>query len=132
VFVSPAHEAAVGAKTLSELFERLPLLCGYESPSLFRQQCDPHEVRGQVRTPLLCLNSLNDPLSVADNIDYQFFEDDAHDCAALATVSAGAHIEFSEWRSWARPHAFWADEVALDFLEATMQLAREERTAPPP
>lgn len=119
-----AYEAAMAAQTLPELLDALAPLCGYGQPAQFRERCDPHAVRLAIRTPLLAINSLDDPLSVKANIDYDWFEkEDPHGCAALVTVPRGAHIEFLEWRSAGRLHEPWADTVALDFLEAASREA---------
>ncbi|KAG8462787.1 hypothetical protein KFE25_004763 [Diacronema lutheri] len=120
-----ALQAALGERSLAGLLDAMSFVCGYGGPAAFRERCDPHAVRLRVSTPLLAINSLDDPLSVRENIDYDWFaRDDPHDCAALATVPRGAHIEFVEWRGWRSPHEPWADEVALDFLAAAARDAR--------
>lgn len=136
----PAYARALRATSLPELFETaLPPLCGFEGGlgEMVARTC-PHAVRERIETPTLFVNSLDDPLSVAANIEHDLFA--SSPACALATVRAGAHIEFYQLPRSGAPWAVrsatgWADSLALDFIgaaDADVRAARDVAgTAPP-
>ncbi|NP_001090129.1 abhydrolase domain containing 1 S homeolog [Xenopus laevis] len=106
------------AQTLREYDER------YTAPAYDYQSCDeyyhkasPDHRLGEIRTPVLCLCSLDDPFSPSNAIPLA--EVSANPCVALLITTHGGHIGFLE--DLIPNHQRYMDRVFRQFVVAVLK-----------
>ena len=73
-----------------------------------------------VSIPVLCINSMDDPVCVRQNVPFDFFK--THPKIMLATTEHGGHCGFLEYNSLEN----WAGKVSIDYLTAILEYPEEE------
>ncbi|GMF45278.1 unnamed protein product [Phytophthora fragariaefolia] len=73
---------------------------------------DPMRDVARLRTPLLCINALDDPVCTKETIPYHQFTDKPH--AMLLVTSEGSHCAFFEGTVRLKS---WCDEAAMTYLD---------------
>lgn len=110
-------EEAMKSSSLIEFEEKLFCrIYGYSSMKEYWAHNDPTSNLANIAPPALCINSLDDPICVKENIPWdEFYE---HDKSILLTTDKGGHCGFLQY-----PHLdSWADNVTLEFIAAVLEL----------
>ncbi|KAK2165575.1 hypothetical protein LSH36_48g04025 [Paralvinella palmiformis] len=103
--------AAMATNSLID-FEEL-LYCrpaGYASMERYWEHNNPMREVDEVTIPVLCINSLDDPICKKRHIPYSLFTDCPN--FMLLTTTTGGHCGFLEGSYLER----WADKVAVDYI----------------
>ncbi|XP_045171025.2 protein ABHD15-like [Mercenaria mercenaria] len=90
---------------------------GIETFEAFWQRNDPMRDVDDIAVPVLCINSLDDPVSVKDDIPFDLFE--FYPNLLLVTVEKGGHCAFYEnvrGESWVNTLAINYIEHVLEFI----------------
>ena len=145
-----AVDHALAATSLQEFVDATVPFAGYDSTQAYYHDTNPiHDVR-HITTPTLVLNSLDDPccnirnlyergtLAHHDNKTYAEMIHETHR-AIVAVTRTGSHCPFlctrNKWIPFSRDpltsygymlHS-WADEVALDYYEAALDVYEDRR-----
>ncbi|XP_006813521.1 protein ABHD15-like [Saccoglossus kowalevskii] len=109
-------DRAFRSRTLSEF--DLAVYCklyGYEELDSYWEKNDPMREVDEVAIPILCINSLDDPVCCKDNIPYDLFTMLPN--FLLVTTEYGGHCGFFE--GW-QPES-WANRLALDYIDAVLE-----------
>lgn len=89
-------------------------LYGYKDMNQYWEKNNPMRDIDDVSTPVLCINSLDDPVCTKNNIPKELFELYPH--FMLVTTEKGGHCGFLEHPSLES----WADKVAVEYLSAVL------------
>ncbi len=74
----------------------------------------------EVEVPVLCVNSLDDPVCLASNITYELFQRPGW---MLVTTARGGHCASIE--NWKMES--WADKLALDYIQSVMEYQQDQQ-----
>lgn len=88
---------------------------GIESYEAFSQQFDPLRDVDDIAVPVLCINSVDDPISIKDNIPFELFQ--FYPNLLLLTVEKGGHCAFYENVNGDS----WANKVAIKYVENVLE-----------
>ncbi len=103
-------------KTTYEFDERFSgPIHGFKGAKDFYEHCNPIPFIGKIKTPILILNALNDPLLKGECYPYQLAETSPY--VFLETPKRGGHVGFVESGS----EFTYAEKRALEFLTRIMQ-----------
>lgn len=89
-------------------------LYGYKNMNEYWERNEPDRDIDDVSPPVLCINSLDDPICLAENIPYELFSVCPN--FMLAVTPHGGHCGFIE----ASTFTSWADKVSVDYLQAVL------------
>lgn len=106
---------ALATQTFDEFFQLS------QHSSDFWSANDPLKDVDDIACPLLCLNSLDDPLCPVKNIPYQMFS--VHPNMFLVTTSSGGHCAFLAANTECSTTTSWADALSLDFIKAVQSFS---------
>lgn len=90
-------------------------LYGYSDLEQFWEMNNPIRDVDDIEVPVLCLNSLDDPVCARADIPYDLFK--CYPNFLLAVTKNGGHCGFLE----GLPPKPWADAFCLDYLEAVVE-----------
>lgn len=96
-------------------------LYGIDTFAAFWQKNDPMRDVDDISVPVLCVNSVDDPVSVYENIPMELFE--FYPNLLLVTVEKGGHCAFHEN---VRGNS-WADSLAVNYLEGVLEFMTNSR-----
>jgi abhydrolase domain-containing protein 15 len=108
--------------TLAEFEEKLYCrLYGYEDMEQYWERNNPMRDIDEIASPILCINSLDDPVIPQTHIPFDLFQTlpNFH----LVTTSYGGHGGFLEGIELES----WADKVALEYLEAVLKFEEMDK-----
>ena len=77
-----------------------------------------------ISTPVLCINSLDDPICTKDNIPHELFE--FYPNFMLVTTENGGHCGFLEGNL--NKLQSWADKTAIDYLTSVIEFMNKYET----
>lgn len=108
--------AAMQSKTLCE-FDKLVYckLYGYNSLQEYWEKNNPMRDVDDIAVPVLCINSLDDPICVKGNIPFDLFK--YYPNFFLVATEKGGHCGFLE----GTPPKPWANKLALEYLSAVLE-----------
>ena len=92
-----------------------------QSSSSYWERNNPMRDIDDVSTPVLCINSLDDPICVHNLIEYDLFE--FYPNFLLVTTDYGGHNGFLDGNS--DQLESWAEKTALDYLEAIIDFLQK-------
>ncbi|XP_067680624.1 phospholipase ABHD3-like [Haliotis asinina] len=105
-------DAVYKSKSIEELEDHLYCkMHGFKDVDDMWLKNDPMLNANAVVAPVLCINSIDDPICVASNIPYDFFN---RPNWMLATTEKGGHCGFLENYKLES----WAGKLALDYIDA--------------
>ncbi|KAJ1915019.1 hypothetical protein IWQ60_008591 [Tieghemiomyces parasiticus] len=111
------------SKTMSDFDDLVTCrVFGYESPRDYYIKSSSAPYVAQVRIPLLCLNSLDDPVCSSKSIPYQAFRQNPY--AFLATTQHGGHLAWLEAGSDGNRVRPWSVNPVAEFCAATVRIGR--------
>lgn len=96
-------------------------LYGIETFETFWERNDPMRDVDDIAVPVLCVNSLDDPVSVQEEIPYELFQ--YYPNLLLVTVTRGGHCAFHEN---VRGDS-WANTLAIDYIEGVLEFMSNSR-----
>lgn len=96
-------------------------LYGIETFEAFWQKNDPMRDVDDIAVPVLCINSLDDPVSVKENIPFDLFQ--FYPNLLLVTVERGGHCSFYENMQGDS----WANTLAINFAENVLEFVSNSR-----
>ncbi len=106
-------EAAMQSRSLAEFEERVYCqLYGCENMGHYWDKNNPIRDVDDIQIPVLCINSLDDPVCVSQDIPFDLFHDLPN--FMLVTTEHGGHAGFLEAPSL-EP---WAEKLSLEYLSA--------------
>jgi abhydrolase domain-containing protein 15 len=88
---------------------------GIETFEAFWQRNDPMRDVDDIAVPVLCINSLDDPVSVKENIPFDLFQ--FYPNLLLVTVEKGGHCAFYENMR----EDSWVNTIALNYIEYVLE-----------
>ncbi|XP_074640270.1 protein ABHD15-like [Tubulanus polymorphus] len=92
----------------------------YSSVEEYWENNNPLRDADDISTPLLCINSSDDPISSEKNIAYDLFS--VYPNLILALTDTGGHCGFMDKLAGAS----WADELSLDYFSAMSKFSKIE------
>lgn len=110
------------ARTMVEFHERLAPLAGYDDYEAYLEASDPMRVAPDVTTPVLVLNSLDDPVCSVKNVYRHRLVLQQRPRMLTALTRFGGHCGFFERVS---RQGSWSDRAVAEFLAAEEDLSRE-------
>ncbi|HNJ04537.1 MAG TPA: alpha/beta hydrolase [Leptospiraceae bacterium] len=108
---------AMQAQTIGEFQDRIHAIAGYKTKEEYYRFSNPIKVAKNIRTPLLILNSQDDPICVNLNVleNLHWLENLPH--TMLVHTKRGSHVAYFEgWK--AKP---WCDRVVGDYFQAVLK-----------
>jgi len=106
------------SKTIGEFQDRLHLLSGYDSKDQYYLNSNPIHVVGNIKTSLLILNSMDDPICVHLNVIENLHWLERLPETVLVKTRRGSHIAFFEgWRGKS-----WSDRLLCEYFFATSEI----------
>ncbi|XP_067667986.1 protein ABHD15-like [Haliotis asinina] len=87
-------------------------LAGYPGLEEYWEENSPMRDVDEISVPVLCINSMDDPISVKENIPYDLFKSSLN--FFLVTLERGGHCGFYEKATGSA----WTVNPALDFIES--------------
>ncbi|CAG5135752.1 unnamed protein product [Candidula unifasciata] len=109
-------DKAISTWTFSE-YDKL-VYCpfyGYSDMEQFWEMNNPVRDVDDIEVPVLCVNSLDDPVSACSDIPYDLFK--CYPNFLLVATSKGGHCGFLE----GFPPKSWADILCLDYIESVVE-----------
>lgn len=103
------------SRTMVEFHERLAPLAGFESRDAYVSASDPMQVARHATTPILVINSEDDPVCSVTNVRRHVGEMQARSRVLTALTRFGGHCGFFEQP---RADASWSDRAVAEFLTA--------------
>lgn len=105
------------SKTIGEFQDRLHTIAGFESREEYYENSNPINVAHNIKTPLLILNSEDDPICVNLNVleNLHWLESLPH--TMLVHTKRGSHIAFFEGFQ----AKSWSDKVIGEYFTAVMK-----------
>ena len=113
----------VTVQEFDELYTRR--IFGYDTISSYYQDasCDKHI--STVCTPLLCINSLDDPISISSSIPYDDLVDNHN--VILITTQHGGHLGFFQGQSWlSKEPKVWITDVADQYFSCILKMTKNQ------
>lgn len=108
-------EACASSRSMVEFHERLAPLAGFDSQEAYVAASDPMRVAGEVTTPVLVLNSEDDPVCSVTNVHRHVAALQERPRVLTALTRSGGHCGFFEAAS---ASASWSDRATAEFLAA--------------
>ena len=113
------------SKTLAQLEQNLyGNLYGYKNAASYWEKNNPMRDVDDIATPVLCINSLDDPICTKENIPHELFE--FYPNFMLVTTQSGGHCGFLEGKL--NKLQSWADKTAIDYLTAVVEFMDKYET----
>ncbi|MBL8022102.1 MAG: alpha/beta hydrolase [Leptospirales bacterium] len=119
-------EHAKLANNLAEFQDRIYALAGYESREEYYKHSNPIKVVKGIRTPLLILNSADDPICVNENVMENLHWLEHLDSTMLVHTERGSHVAYLEGMRGTS----WAERVVGQYLQAIMRSPKRTRSSP--
>lgn len=114
--------AVLKAWTLKEFdYHVYCTMYGIETFEAFWQRNDPMRDVDDIAVPVLCINSLDDPVSVQEDIPFELFQ--FYPNLLLVTVDKGGHCAFHEN---VRGDS-WANKLAINYVECVLEFMSNSR-----
>ncbi len=88
---------------------------GYKDVFEYWKHNNPLRNYQNISVPIMCISSLDDPISLGRNIPFHLFRENSN--WLLATTSKGGHCGFLEDATLTS----WADRLALDYIDAVLE-----------
>ena len=108
-------DSAMRSSTIQQFEESLYCkLYGYKDMTQYWEKNNPMRDIDDVSTPVLCINSIDDPVCVKQNVPMELFK--LYPNFMLATTEHGGHCGFIENKTMES----WADKVSIDYLSAVL------------
>lgn len=95
---------------------------GLDTFQTFWEENDPMRDVDDIAVPILCINSLDDPVTIKDNISLDLFQ--FYPNLLLVTVEKGGHCGFMESFS----NISWAERLVLEYIENVLEFVPNSRT----
>lgn len=118
-------EEAKLANNLAEFQDRIYALAGYESREEYYKHSNPIKVVKGIRTPLLILNSADDPICVNENVMENLHWLEHLDSTMLVHTDRGSHVAYLEGIRGTS----WAERVVSQYLQAIVRLPNSGKIA---
>lgn len=117
--LSQAHgfSHAMGAQTLGEFQDRIHAIAGFESRESYYHHSNPIKVAARIRTPLLVLNSSDDPICVNLNVMENLHWLESLEHTMLVHTNRGSHIAYLEGMT----AKSWSDRVVGQYFQAVLK-----------
>ncbi|XP_071092908.1 protein ABHD15-like [Haliotis cracherodii] len=93
---------------------------GYKDVFEYWKHNDPLRNVQNISVPVMCINSMDDPIALARNIPFSLFQETSD--WLLVTTNKGGHCGFLE-ESALTP---WSDRIALDYIDAVLEFQGAE------
>ena len=117
-------DLAMGSQTMAKFEENMYCkLYGYKDMEQYWEKNNPMRDIDDVTTPVLCINSTDDPVCVKENIPTDIFE--LYPNFMLATTDHGGHCGFLEHPNLES----WAEKVAIEYLSAVLNFIEKQEGA---
>ncbi len=117
-------EDILNSRTLGEFQDNLHPMAGFESKEEYYENSNPIKVVRNIKTPLLILNSEDDPICINQNVleNLHWLEKLPH--TVLVHTKRGSHVAFFEGAG----AEFWSDRVIGEYFQAVLKETRKQRT----
>ena len=112
-------EHCAASRTMLEFHDRLYPLAGYPDISAYNEASNPMRVADHVRTPLLVLNTEDDPICSVANVTRNRRRMQSLPRILTALTRYGGHCGFYEGR---HGEDSWSDRAIAEYLEASQRL----------
>ncbi|XP_070571444.1 protein ABHD15-like [Ptychodera flava] len=99
-------------------------LYGYEDMDTYWEKNDPMREVDEIAVPILCINSMDDPICSKELIPFDLFTMLPN--FMLVTTERGGHCGFFE--GW-QPES-WANRLSLDYIEAVLEFMQTASITP--
>ncbi|CAH1802126.1 unnamed protein product [Owenia fusiformis] len=110
---------ALQANSLTEFEDAVyNKMYGYETMDHYWDKNNPMRDVDDVSIPVMCINSIDDPICKKKNIPFELFE--IYPNFLLAATHKGGHCGFF---TGSIPHS-WADKVAVEYLDAVLDFMK--------
>lgn len=121
---------ALTSRTLGEFQDRIHSIAGYDSRESYYHHSNPIKVAAHIRTPLLVLNSKDDPICVNQNVMENLHWLESLEHTMLVQTTHGSHIAYLEGLAGNS----WSDRVVGQYFQAVLKgqrgLKTQSRQAP--
>lgn len=94
---------------------------GLDTFQTFWEENDPMRDVDDIAVPVLCVNSLDDPVTIKDNISLDLFQ--FYPNLLLVTLEKGGHCGFMESFN----HNSWADRLVMEYIENVLEFVQTSR-----
>lgn len=120
--VIDVKSAVLKAWSLKEFdFKVYCKIYGIETFEAFWERNDPMRDVDDIAVPVLCINSLDDPVSVQEDIPFELFQ--FYPNLLLVTVTRGGHCAFHENVKGDS----WANNIAINYIEGVLEFVSNSR-----
>lgn len=94
---------------------------GLDTFQTFWEQSDPMRDVDDIAVPVMCINSLDDPVTIKDNISLDLFQ--FYPNLLLVTLEKGGHCGFMESLN----DTSWADRLVMEYIENVLTFVPNSR-----
>lgn len=113
----PGFDEILNCRTLGEFQDNLAPIAGFESREEYYENSNPIKVVRNIKTPLLILNSEDDPICINENVleNLHWLEKLPH--TVLVHTKRGSHVAFFEGIK----AGYWSDKVIGEYFQAVLR-----------
>lgn len=112
------YSHAMQSQTLGEFQDRIHTIAGFPSREAYYHHSNPIKVAHNIRTPLLVLNSQDDPICVNQNVMENLHWLESLEHTMLVHTRRGSHIAYLEGLRGES----WADRVVGQYFQAILKV----------